>query len=399
VGVIEHILHAVATDLGHDVELPVLSGTSVGAINVCVLAALADQPRGRASQLCDTWTSLDIEQILRPDGCRLLALLAGLGGVRGRPSLRAPRLGGILDFSGIEHLLSGIPFARIEANLRDGRLRAVTMATTEVETGRTVVFVATTGRLARWRGDPTVTVKADSLGLSHALASAAVPPLFPAVRIGDGYYCDGGLRQNVPLAPALHMGADALLVITPHHVPTATPTAAVAKDRERSFTEPLFLLGKTLSALLLDRVDGDLERTQQINAILSAAMRRCGPGIVDEIGHRLQATGLRPLRPVDTLLVRASRSIGRLAADYVRTAAFRRRARGLVGRVLQRLAEGEAESEADLLSYLLFDGEFARELIELGQQDARARHEELCRFFSSSHGAAAARPPRRRSHG
>ena len=392
VGVVEHVLQDVAGDLGRPLDLPILSGTSVGAINVCVLAALADQPVARAALLSDTWTSLRLAEVLRPDGCRLLALLGGLGGLRGRPNVRAATLGGILDASGIERLLAGIPFARIETNLGAGLLRAVTMSTTEVETGRTVVFVGSHARVPEWRGDPTVTMKPDALGLSHALASAAIPPLFPAVRIGDNYYCDGGLRQNVPLAPALHLGADALLVVTPHHVPAAAPPAQLAHERETAFTEPLFLLGKTLSALLLDRVDNDVERTIQINAILEAATGHCGPGVLADITRALSKTGTRPLRPVQTMLIRASRSIGSLAAEFVRTTAFRRRARGLVGRVLARLAEGEAQSEADLLSYLLFDGEFAHILIELGRRDARARHEELCQFFFRAGPEAAPKP-------
>jgi NTE family protein len=382
VGVIRHVLEELPRDLGRDVPLEVLCGTSVGAINVCVLAALADQGTTRAAVLAQRWADVRIEEILHPDGCKVLALAAGMAGVRTRRRTRGPTLGGILDPSGLERMLAAIPFARIEAHLQSRLLDAVAVSTTEVETGRTVVFVATDGRpLPPWRDDPTLVALADIVGPSHALASAAIPPLFPAVRIGDQFYCDGGLRQNVPLAPALHLGATGLLVVSPHHIPARPPSAPVARERERDFGAPLFLLGKTLSALLLDRIDNDIDRTRQITSILEAADRRCGSGFLADLNRELTVAGHRPLQPVHIHLVRPSRSIAGLAAEFVRTPAFARRVRGLVGRVLRRLAESEGPTEADLLSYLLFDGEFASQLMDLGSEDARAQHDELCHFF------------------
>jgi NTE family protein len=147
---------------------------------------------------------------------------------------------------------------------------------------------------------------------------------------------------------------------------------------------PMFLVGKALNALLLDRVENDIERLQRINDLLLAGQRRYGPDFVREInlamGYTDEGRGLRPLR---SLLVRASQNMGKMAAQYVRSKQFQSRASGFAARLLRSVAD-DSDSEADLLSYLLFDGEFAAQLIELGRQDARAEHQQLCEFFTQS---------------
>lgn len=388
VGVVKHLIEEVTRDLGHDIRLDILCGTSIGAINICALAAFADQPRARAQILVDHWTNLKIEDVVRPDPREIFAMARGLLGRA--PVGRTARRGGLLDPSGLVRLLSkSIPFEKIDANLQAGLIRGVTVSTTHVGTGRTVVFVQRAEmELPPWSRDPTITPRPVKIRAVHALASAAIPFLFPAVQIDDEYYCDGGLRQNVPLSPARRLGADAVIVVNPRHIPRAQPIP-VGDERANPSPGPLFLVGKTLNALLLDRIDNDIGRLANINAILEAGSRRYGPQFVDELnrelGHR-PGQGIRAMRAV---LIRASQDIGHLAADFVRSPGFRSRAHGLVGKIIRRLAEGENRREADLLSYLLFDGEFARQLIELGRSDARARHEELCAFFAARASAPA----------
>jgi NTE family protein len=221
--------------------------------------------------------------------------------------------------------------------------------------------------------------RAVEIRAEHVLASAAVPLLFPAVEIDGQYFCDGGLRQNVPLSPARRLGADSLIVVNPRYIREETPSPTVAQARERQLPDPLFIVGKAMNALLLDRIENDIDRLQRLNAVLAAGARRYGPGFGDEINSELQREGYRAIRHLDVVYVRASQDIGVLAADYVRSAEFAKRVRGIMGRVLRRVGEGE--SEADLLSYVLFDGPFADRLIEIGRADARALHDELVRFF------------------
>ncbi|MGK4003304.1 patatin-like phospholipase family protein [Sorangium sp. So ce1036] len=381
VGVVQHILEEVSRDLGRDVPLDILCGTSVGAINVCGLAAFADEPRSRARRLADVWTRLRIDDLVRLDVRGVLAvghdLLRGAGG--SPPS--SGRHPALLDTSGLERQIEdAVPFERIDEHLARGLLSAVTVSTTLVKSGRTVVFVHRRDPgLPPWSHDPTIAPRAAALRAHHALASSAVPILFRPVSIDGELYCDGGLRQNVPLSPARRLGADGVIVVNPRYIEPASRTA----EREApSFPGPLFVLGKALNALMLDRIDNDIARLESINSILEAGKRRYGEGFLGELNEALPPG--RTLRPLRSLLIRASEDIGGLSAEFVRSPAFRARTTSVLGRVMRRLAEGDERREADFLSYLLFDGEFAGRLIEVGRADARARHDELCAFFDAA---------------
>src|SRR5262249_48514611 len=148
-----------------------------------------------------------------------------------------------------------IPFERIDENVQRGILDALTISTTHVATGKTVVFVhrAEPG-LPHWSRDPTIEPRASKIQREHALASAAIPILFRAVRIDGEYHSDGGLRQNVPLSPARRLGADGVLVVNPRYMRDGP---APAEGEPEVLPGPLLLLGKTLNALLLDRIDTD----------------------------------------------------------------------------------------------------------------------------------------------
>ncbi len=381
VGVVEYVLTEVAKSLGRDVDLDILSGTSVGALNACGLAAFADLGRTRASRIVDIWTKLDVTELVRPDVRGVLQMGARLLG-RGASDAVPAREGGLIAPEGLERLISrNVPFSRIERNIKAGHLHALTVSTTHVSSGRTVVYVQRAELdLPRWSHDPTTIARSAKITAPHALASAAIPILFRAVKLDGEYHCDGGLRQNVPLSPARRLGAARVLVINPRYIDTQPLDDKGAEDL---FPGPLFLLGKTLNALLLDRIDTDLSRLETINRILLAGERVAGPGFVAALNTEMGYPEGHGLHPMRALLVRASEDIGRMAADFVRSPAFARIG-GVSGGLMRRLAEPDSRNEADLLSYLLFDGTFAGQLIEVGRADARARHEELCAFFADA---------------
>ena len=390
VGVLDYIMSDVARTIGRAPNLDVLCGTSVGAINACVVAGhLADLDACRRILLGE-WQGLRLEEIVRANTGELVRLFGAVVGRRGASMPPPPRRGGFLDPRGVEGIVTrAVSFPLIEQNLASGRLLGLTLSTTHLVSGRTVIWVGQGAHAKpRWSRDPTITVRTTSIKPHHALASAALPLMFPAVHIDGDFYCDGGLRQNVPLSPARRLGADGLIVVNPRFVSKAVSLDDEEIPRSRrgdvSPPSPLFVLGKALNALLLDRIDNDLDRLQRINAILDAGTRRVGAAFVEGVNQELRQSGkpsgVRSLRVVH---VRASENIGKMAAAYVQSNEFSRRANGLVGRLLRRIGEWDDTGEADLLSYLLFDGAFATQLVELGRRDARARHEELCAFFSS----------------
>lgn len=382
VGVVQYVLEDVAKTLGRDVPIDVFSGTSAGSINACVLAAHADAPRERGAILAQRWSTLVLDELVKPATGELWNIAGRLVGRTPKEPTDGSRRGGVFDPRGIEAVVAGAtPFERIPEHLRAGRLAAISISTTQVSTGRTVVFVQRReGDLPAWGNDPTMIGRAVELRIEHVLASAAVPLLFPAVGIDGQFYCDGGLRQNVPLSPARRLGADALLVINPRYIREDKPTPEVAEARELALPDPLFVLGKAMNALLLDRIENDIDRLRRLNAIMEAGTRRFGPGFVEGLNEELRAMKVGGLRPLDVVYLRATHDIGEMAAEYVRSPLFAKRSKSLIGRALRRMAG--AEREADLLSYVLFDGEFCGRLIELGRADAAKRHDELVALFA-----------------
>jgi NTE family protein len=387
VGVVQYIVRDVARSLGYDVPLDILCGSSVGAINACTIAAHAHEGSRRVDMLAHHWTHLQLDQVARPCVGEFGLLVGALLGRRRRPPLPGEtRRGGLLDPRGIEKIVRrGIPPGSIRKNLRAGRLHAVTVSTTNVASGKTVVFVETMDpELAWYTRDLTVVVRPAELTAEHALASAAVPPLFPAVRLHGDFYCDGSLRQNVPLSPARRLGADGLIVVNPRHISPDPVSPALAVENETEYPGPVFLIGKAMNALLLDRIDSDIDRLNRINAILEAGKRRFGDDFVEQLNPELGVEGrLHGVRTLRAVHIRASEDIGALAAEYACSPEFALRSSGVAGRMIRRLGERRSAGEADFLSYVLFDGEFSARLIDLGRRDARARHDELCAFFEA----------------
>ncbi len=191
------------------------------------------------------------------------------------------------------------------------------------------------------------------------------------------------------MSPAIRLGADRLLLISLRHV--AKEPKVIERERVEAYPKPLFMVGKALNALLLDHTEYDLMRMQRINLILEAGHASFGNKFEDMMNHELVRLRGAPLRRIQAVHIRPSVDIGGLAAQFV--AAGRMRASGLIARrLISRLAAGEAAHESDLLSYLLFDGDFAADLIELGRHDAAKKEDELAALFDVSNAREAAEP-------
>lgn len=378
VGVLQYVVDRVARSIGKDVHFDIVCGTSVGAINATMLASFADEPRRGVELLAKAWASLTMGSIVRTEPRDVWALGRAFFL---RPASTPERPTALFNPAGLRTLLDGaIPFERIDAMIARDKLVAAAISTTHVASGKTVVFVQRKGdSLPVWGSDGTVVARKAALRVEHALASAAIPLVFPAVRIDGEMFCDGGLRQNVPLSPARRLGADRLLVISPRHLPELPAPISIV---DGAAPGPLFLLGKALNALLLDRIDDDVDRLERINRILEAGERRFGPHFIDELNQELGYPRAHRVRKLRTVLVRPSEDLSALSAQFVRSSAFKEHPRGILGSIISRIANGESGNEADLLSYLLFDGAFAEQLMEMGRDDARAQHDELCELLA-----------------
>jgi NTE family protein len=381
IGVLRYVLGKLAPRLGDSARPRIFCGTSVGAINACALAAHHDAPDFAVAYLAERWQQLGLEQIFLL-GWRDLAGLV-------RWILGSARNGGphsLLDAGPLAELVrTVIPWRSLHQGIAEGRVHGVTVSATDVETGHTVVFIET-GRVSETllaSRDRAVDWAAVRLTPQHALASAAIPIVFPTVRVAGRMYSDGSLRQNTPIAPALRLGAGRVLVIglrTPQVIAAHKAGRQDAED-QKAFSSPIYLFGKLLDALLLDRVENDLANLRQVNLALHE-LSRVSSALTPPVADALQVAG-GGLRPVADLLIRPSQDLGALAAHVLERPAVRARLSGPAGYLLRRLGEAAGRGDpSDMLSFLLFDSEYANELERLGHRDAKARKDELEVFLA-----------------
>ncbi len=340
-------------------EVPVITGVSAGAINAVFLAAHRGGLPEAADELTDLWRGLSPERVFKADFLCLAktALRWGLGLLSGGHG--DTRMRGLLDTAPLREILESaledgqgrIP--GISENILAGRLESLAISTLKYSTGQTVTWVQG-HEIDSWVRPQRLGIQTEIVA-EHIMASAALPILFPAQQLGDGWYGDGGVRLLTPLAPAIHLGADRILAISTRYDRTLAEASEPAFD---GYPPPAQILGTMLNAVFLDSVDQDALHLERINGLL--ARRREGP-----------------LRPIELLVLRPSQDLGRLAADYEERLPrlFRFVTRGLGTR---------RTSSPDFLSLLMFQTDYLQRLIEIGEADAEARFDEIERVISGN---------------
>ena len=352
---------------------PIICGTSAGAVNAAYIASHAGRFRTGVKGLEAAWANFSAGQIYRTSlpavsgrAFRWLSALF-LGGVG------AHRPVSLLDNAPLARLLSRvIRFERIGEAVAAGDLRALSVTCSGYTTGESVSFYQGAEDIHDW-GRARRKGRRAALGLQHLLASSAIPVIFPAVRIGDAFFGDGSVRQLAPVSPALHLGADRVMIIgVSGNLAGASPGRSA--HRYPSVAE---ILGHMMDSAFIDTLEGDVERLQRINRTLRL------------VPAKLQGSPELGLRQVETLLISPSRNLDQIAARHAaelpRTMRFFLRGSGATS------GGGGA-----VLSYLLFEAGFCRELIHLGYRDAIAREPEILRFLGfdpvRAHGAPEAVP-------
>jgi NTE family protein len=335
--------------------------------------------------LVDRWENFVLEEMVTfgvKEFMRAPATLLGSGHIEEVDGDR--RLGGVVQTQQLERIVRRlIPWQRIGENMRAGHLESLSVTATDIGSGKSVVFVQNaSGQLPEWSKDPFVRAQMVTMGAEHALASAALPILFPAIAVGERFFCDGGLRQNTPLSPALRLGADKVLVIGLRHKPPAN-TADVPEE-SMPFPGAAFLVGKILDAFLLDHIDYDLDRLRRFNALIEAVRAAGSPDHRERFDQVVTTMRGAPYRIVGEYMIRPSEDLGEIAGHIARTGKFKGSGGGAGIQLLRRLATARGADEADLLSYILFDGFYAAEVARLGYEDARAHHDDLAKFLGDA---------------
>jgi NTE family protein len=253
---------------------------------------------------------------------------------------------------GIEQDSNSLP--GFERRLKNGQLKAMAITTTNYATGHAVTWLGG-GSLERQHG---VRVQRPcQLTLDHVLASCAIPLFFPAVRLADGWHGDGGVRETAPLAPAIHLGADRILAISPRRNRlNVSPEMQLIEQ----YPPPAQILGILMNSIFLDMLDEDAKRLENLNRTLS----------------RLPFEEREGFRPIRLLVVRPSADLGKLAREYERElpSGFRYLTRGWG----TQQAHG-----SDALAMLLFEAAYTRRLVEIGEADGAARLDEFSEFLAA----------------
>ena len=338
---------------------PIICGTSAGAINALSIAGRAGPFRLRTKKLETIWQNLRASDVYRTDfmgvsanAFHVLASFLHSGYGIGRPI-------SLLDNSPLRQLLDNyVKFDYLDTAITNGELEAIAVSAMSYASGQSVTFFQGHQNIEPWkrarrRGEKT------ALNIDHLMASAAIPSLFPAVQLNEGYFGDGAVRQLKPISPALHMGARQLLIIGVSD--NATAQGAAPERHSPSIAQ---IVGHMFNSAFIDSIESDLETLRSINRLASALPEsiRANNGITD-------------LNPIDVLSISPSQSIDQIAQEHIHELP---RSLKLFLRLTGATAQGGGTSAA---SYLLFEPGFCRKLIELGYQDALTQQDAIETFF------------------
>jgi len=352
-GVLKFVFH----DLNVNPEDVVFVGSSAGAINATYLSQNAHKGFSVAiNEICHIWENLHVEKIYKTD-------ISGISKILGRWLYNAT-IGRISHKQKIESFLDSKPLyellktftdtRQLHKNIEEGVISGLGITTTQYGTGRAITFyhAAASNPVQKW-WYPKREGVSTKLGLKHVLASAAIPVLFPSVKIGQYFYGDGSIRFSAPLSPAIHMGANKILAIGLRKVETSELVPA------QEYPSLAQISGTLLNAIFHDSLDYDVHTLRKINKLV-----------------QISREPLEDYVFIDTMLVQPSRDLGILALAYEQS----------IPRTLKYLLKSlgsQGRESADLLSYLLFEGSYIKKLIQVGYEDAKARKAEIEKFFAA----------------
>ena len=340
------------------VPFSILCGTSAGAINAAALACNADNFDQATKTLAAVWRNISASQVYRADpfgvascGARWLGAVM-FGWLFGK----TPR--SLLDNTPLHQLLSKwLDFRKIDRSIANGSLYAVSLTASGYTSGESVSFFQAGPDVKPWARTQRFGCRTQ-LGVDHLMASSAIPLIFPSVRLNREFFGDGSMRQLAPISPAIHLGAEKILVI-------GAGTLSEKSNRQRSKTYPSFaqIAGHALSSIFLDSLAVDIERMQRINETLAA--------IPDAVKQQAEIS----LRPIRSLVISPSRQLDSLAARHVKALPW-------PIRFLLRGIGAMNRRGGALASYLLFESPYTSALIDLGYTDTMAMREEVSAFLA-----------------
>jgi NTE family protein len=353
------VLQAIARLLPPDAPNPfaIICGTSAGAINAATLACNAGRFRYSVAYLLRLWRNIHAYHVYRADAWGLLInTLRWLGAIMFGGFGKGKR-GSLLDNTPLRKLLKRtIDFPGISRAIDNGDLDALCITASGYSSNESISFFQGKESLTSWQRAHRIGCKM-AIEVPHLLASAAIPFVFPPVLIDREYFGDGAMQQLAPTSPAVHLGADRILIIG-----VGKPLDSSTRVHAPPFPSLAQIAGHVLDSVFIDSLEGDIERLQRVNKTLAA------------IPADAVATHELELRPIAALVIRPSIRIDEIAAQYSQYLP-----RGI--RFLLHGIGGMRHGGANVISYLLFERPFCRALIKLGYADAMAKREDILAFL------------------
>jgi len=356
------VLKGIASILPRSVynPFPIICGTSAGAINALSIAGRAGPFRLRTSKLERIWHELTPADVYRTDPVGVLKNTAHLLASFVHSGYGINKPVSLLDNTPLRQMMDNyVKFDYLNTAIANGELQGIAITAMSYASGQSVTFYQGHDDLTPWKRSRRRGEKIN-LSIDHLMASTAIPGLFPAVKIGEDYFGDGAVRQLKPISPALHMGANKLLIVGVSDNPTGTPQLAQL-DHSPSTAQ---IVGHMFNSAFIDAVESDLETLHNINRLAAAL-----PHSLREKNH------ITDLNPVDVLSISPSESIDLIAQEHLSQLP---RSLRLFLRLTGATARGGGSSAA---SYLLFEPGFCRKLIDLGMRDALAKETDIKVFF------------------
>lgn len=352
VGVLKGI--ATLVPRAHPLPFRIMCGTSAGALNSSAMACYASNFHLAVKKLEHVWANFSTDQVYRSSNTELVGHLLGRVGRLFQSETAENPAASLFDNQPLRELIMKvIDFKKIDRQIANGYLRALSVSASCYNNGQSISFYEGSSHCKDWQRSKRRGIRT-RLTQEHLMASAAIPLVFPAIEIQHQFYGDGAIHQISPLSPPIHLGASKILVIgvdeahmedslNRHYVPSS---AAIA--------------GHLLDTIFADTLNSDLERMERINDTV----------------RQLDKAGIEhpQLRRIDTLIVKPELDFNQLAHKHFQT--MPRSVRRLLS-----LIGIDQDTPSSIVSYLLFEKDYCRELIQIGYQDAMKQRDNIHHFL------------------